>query len=134
VLCHVLPGLEFRVERARFRIPEGSATPSLVEMRLGWEGGGSGEVAFEWRHGGQDVWDITLEEPAAAGTLVIRGVRTLLRNGEVVQPETPDHEYAGVYREFAADLARGESRVSLREMRIIDDAHRIAEVEHAPPF
>src|SRR4051812_44054741 len=39
ILCYVLPDLEFRVERTRFRIPAGFATPALVEMGLAWNSG-----------------------------------------------------------------------------------------------
>ena len=128
VLCDILPDLEFRGEQARVRIPAGAATPALVEMRLAWPGGEGGDVAFEWRHGGTDVWDITLETETT-GTLLIRRVRTLLRDGATVVAETPNREYAGVYAEFAAAIERGESRVSERELRLIEAATAIAEVE-----
>ena len=127
VLCHVMPGAGFRVERSRLRLPPGAATPALVEMRLAWEGG-AGDAAFEWRRGGEDVWNITLR--GAFGELLIRGVRTLLRDGAVILPAGPDVEYAGLYRSFRAAIAAGRSEVSLREMRIIEDAIAIAVVEH----
>ncbi|MBD0275819.1 MAG: Gfo/Idh/MocA family oxidoreductase, partial [Acetobacteraceae bacterium] len=135
ILCHVLPDLEFRVERARFRVPTGAATPALVEMRLAWGDGGIGDVAFEWRKGGgEDVWDISARGADEAGrteTLVLRGARTLLRNGAVVCAPGEDEEYAGVYRDFARAIEGGQSEVSLREMRIVEDAAAIAEVERS---
>ncbi|TPG60467.1 gfo/Idh/MocA family oxidoreductase [Roseomonas nepalensis] len=127
VLCHVMPAAEFRVERARLRLPPGAATPALVEMRLAWEGG-AGDAAFEWRRGGEDVWNVTLN--GAFGTLLIRGVRTLLQDGAVVVPEGPNLEYDGLYCAFRAAIAAGRSAVSLREMRIIEDALAVAAVEH----
>ena len=127
VLCHVMPAAEFRVERARLRIPPGAATPALVEMRLAWEGGAV-DSAFEWRRGGEDVWNITFH--GAFGELLIRGVRTLLQDGAVIVPEGPDREYDGLYRAFRAAIAAGSPAVSLREMRIIEDAIAIAAVEH----
>ena len=127
VLCHVMPTAEFLVQRARLRLPPGAATPALVEMRLAWEGG-AGDAAFEWRRGGEDVWNITLR--GAFGELLIRGVRTLLRDGAVIVPEGPDREYDGLYRTFRAAIAAGTPAVSLREMRIIEDAVAIAAVEH----
>jgi predicted dehydrogenase len=135
ILCHVLPDLEFRVERARFRVPAGAATPASVEMDLAWDGGGTGDVAFEWRKGGgADVWDISVRGADEAGrteTLLLRGVRTLLGDGAVVCSSEEDEEYAGVYRDFARAVERGASEVSLREMRIVEDAAMIAEVKHS---
>ncbi len=135
ILCHVLPDLEFRVERARFRVPAGAATPALVEMRLAWDGGGA-DVAFEWQTGGgEDVWDISASGPAdetgEPETLVLRGVRTLLKDGAVLCSTGQDEEYAGVYRDFARAIEGGRSEVSLREMRIVEDATAIAEVERS---
>jgi predicted dehydrogenase len=135
ILCHVLPDLEFRVERARFGVPGGAATPATVEMRLAWDGGGTGDVVFEWRKGGgEDVWDIAVRGADEAGgteTLMLRGVRTLLRDGAIICSNNEDEEYAGVYRNFARALESGTSEVSLREMRIVEDATAIAEVERS---
>jgi len=137
ILCRVLPELEFRVEEAHLQVPGGAATPAAVRMRLAWEGG-TGDVAFEWRKGGQDVWDITLRSRAADGrpeTMLLRGVRTLLRDGVVICPSGGDEEYAGVYRDFRRAIADGRSEVSLREMRVIEDATAIAEVRRSDaPF
>ncbi|MFC0385360.1 Gfo/Idh/MocA family protein [Muricoccus vinaceus] len=126
ILCHLMPEAAFRVEEARFRVPPGAVTPAMVDMRLGWEGG-AGQVAFEWRKGGQDVWDITLR--GAFGELLVRGVRTLLLDGAVILPEGPNKEYAGVYRAFRAAIEAGRSDVSLREMRIVEDAMAVAVVQ-----
>jgi predicted dehydrogenase len=134
ILCHILPETEFKVQSARFDMPAGSATPSRVEMRLGFEGG-SGHVVFEWRKGGTDVWDIAVQRPTGAGrreTLLLHNVRTLMRNGEVIIPAGPDEEYAGVYREFAAALASGTSQASTRELAIIEAADAIAERHPSP--
>lgn len=127
VLCYLMPAVEFRVESAHLRLPPGAATPAAVDMRLAWEGG-TGDVAFEWRKGGQDIWNITLR--GAFGELLIEGVRTLLRDGAVILPRGPNVEYAELYRRFRAAIAAGQSEVSLREMRIIEDAVAIAAVEH----
>ncbi|MFC7739034.1 Gfo/Idh/MocA family protein [Roseomonas sp. GCM10028921] len=132
ILCHVLPELEFSVEQARFRVPIGAATPAYVGMRLAWDGAGTGDVTFEWRKGGKDVWDIAVRGPGDAGrteTLLLRGVRTLLRDGAVVLSAQGDVEYAGVYRGFARALKSGMSEVSFREMRIIEEAALVADVE-----
>ena len=127
VLCRVMAGAEFRVESAHLRLPPGAATPAAVDMRLAWEGG-EGDAAFEWRRGGTDVWNVTLR--GAFGELLIRGVRTLLRDGVAILPEGPNHEYDGVYRAFRAAIGAGRSEVSQRELRIIEDAIAIASVEH----
>lgn len=134
VLCHVLPALDFRVERARFRVPAGAATPALVEMNLAWDGGGPVEVAFEWRKGGEDVWDISVRSADEAGrteTLLLRNLRTLLRDGEEVLSSTEDEEYAGVYRDFRRAVESGASEVSQKELRIVEDATVVAEVERS---
>jgi predicted dehydrogenase len=131
ILCHVLPGLAFRVTEARFRMPAGAATPSFVQMHLAWEGG-QGSVTFEWRKDGEDVWDIALDSPGPEGkteALLLRSVRRLLRDGEVVTSTTADEEYAGVYRAFRDALDSGESGVSRREMQIIEEAQAIAVTE-----
>jgi D-galactose 1-dehydrogenase len=131
ILCHILPDVVLRVTEARFRVPAGAATPSFVQMRLAWRGG-EGGVTFEWRKGGEDVWDIALNSPRPEGkaeTLLLHGVRRLLRDGEVVVATTADEEYAGVYRAFRDALDRGESAVSLREMQVIEEAKVIATVE-----
>jgi predicted dehydrogenase len=137
ILCHVLPDTNFRVEKAWFRVPAGAATPAMVRMRLAWDGGG-GDVQFEWRRGGRDIWDITLRSRAAGGgsdTLLIRGVRSLLRDGTVLCSSNVDQEYEGVYRAFRRSIADGRSEVSLREMQMIEDAMFIAEVERSEhPF
>jgi len=135
VLCHVLPELEFRVERARFRIPAGAATPASVEMRLVWDDGcGAVGVAFEWRKGGDDIWDISVRSADEAGrteTLLLRSLRTLLRDGAEVVSSAEDQEYAGVYRDFRRVIDNGASEVSQKELRIIEDATLIAEVEQS---
>jgi predicted dehydrogenase len=137
VLCHVLPDAGFRVEKARLRIPAEAATPSAVWMRLAWDGG-AGDVQFEWRRGGEDIWNITLRSAAAnhgVDTLLIRGVRSLLRGGEVICSSEEDQEYEGVYRNFRRSIAHGRSEVSLREMQMIEDAMFIAETEQSEqPF
>jgi hypothetical protein len=113
----------------------GSATPAVVEMDLALDGGGTGEVAFEWQKGGgKDIWDISVRTAGEAGTietLMLRGVRTLLRDSAVLCSAEHDEEYAGVYRDFAHAVERGASKVSLREMRIIEDTAMIAEVERS---
>lgn len=132
ILCHVLPDIEFRVEHAQFRVPEGAATPASVEMHLSWDGG-TGEVAFEWRKGGSDdVWDMSVlgaDEAGKIDMLCLRDVRTLLKDSTVLVTSSNDEEYAGVYLDFSRAIDAGIPRVSLKEMRIIEDAAMIAEVE-----
>lgn len=131
VLCHVLPGLPFHVQRARFRIPPGAETPAFVDMRLTWHGG-DGQAVIEWRRGGEDVWDISIDSVDQDGrteALLLRGVRTLLVDGAAVVTGGEDAEYAGVYRAFHDALERNESSISTQEMRLVEDATAAAEVE-----
>jgi predicted dehydrogenase len=132
ILCHVLPNLEFRVESARFRVPPWAVTPACAELVLTWEDSGTGHVAFEWRNGGDDVWDISIRGADEAGrteALVLRGARMLLRDGTVAISSVKDEEYAGVYRDFAEAARSRARRVSISEMRIIEDATLLANVE-----
>jgi predicted dehydrogenase len=119
ILVHLLPGTEIRVLRALFELPAGSATPSRVEVRFGIGSGGTGDVVFEWRRSGEDVWDITLQRRRAddrSETLLLHNVRTLLHPAAGRDGAGPGRARRGVYWRLPRLRRSDRDRAVAREL------------------
>jgi D-galactose 1-dehydrogenase len=131
ILTRILPRPVF-VTAAELAFPSNRAAPIAADLTLADADGLSIAAAFDFRQTGPQSWDIAVETDGGALTLS-RGGAHLAIDGRVVVAEK-EAEYPGLYRRFAALVARGESDVDLAPLRLVADAFLLGRRTTVAPF
>jgi D-galactose 1-dehydrogenase/L-arabinose 1- dehydrogenase len=126
----ILPAPLF-VEAATMDVPAGRAGPLAAELALRC-GGAKGRASFDFLQTGPQTWDIEVDTDA--GTLRLSMGGSVLRLPGEAEVTEPDREYPRLYARFAELVARGESDVDVRPMRLVADAFLLAERRETAAF
>ncbi|MBX9814125.1 MAG: galactose 1-dehydrogenase [Proteobacteria bacterium SG_bin5] len=130
ILTAILPG-PVTVDRARFEIPQGAATPIAARLALSHRGAAiAGDFDFREEQG--ERWEIAIETDAGP-LLLSEGGAALSRAGGATE-RAPVAEYAGLYARFAELIQAGASDADDAPLRLVADAFLIAEPVTVAPY
>jgi len=119
IVTRILPR-ELVLREATLIVPSDVQTPIAAELDCADTEGVPVHAEFDWRHGPVEQWEIAVD--TSDGVLAIsRGGAQLSIAGEPVEIG-PQREYPALYAHFRALIARGESDVDVRPLRLVADA------------
>jgi D-galactose 1-dehydrogenase len=123
ILTAILPG-PVTVERARFEVPEGAATPIAAQVTFAHrEATIAGDFDFREEQG--ECWEIALDTDG--GTLLLSEGGAALSLGGGPAERAPVAEYPGLYARFAELVEAGASDADGAPLALVADAFLIAE-------
>jgi len=132
ILTRILPA-EVALAAARLKFPANCQSPIAADLELRTVDGASIAAAFDFRHTGEQTWDIDLDTADGPLKLAMGGSRLSIR-GKAVSADDGGGEYAKVYRRFAALCESGASEVDVRPFELVADAFLVGEHEAVEPF
>jgi D-galactose 1-dehydrogenase len=132
ILTAILPGAT-RVTHARLFVPANCQAPIAADLTLEVDGAVPGSVAFDFRHTGEQRWDIAVDTGCGTLTLALGGA-ALSIDGVAVATPGHDGEYRALYRRFAELVSQGRSDTDAEPFRLVADAFLIAERESVDAF
>ena len=111
------------VERAVLSFPANCDAPIAAELALQTLAGASISAAFDFRHTGDQTWDIAVETGSET-LLLSQGGDRLSIDGKAIDAGTADQhaEYASLYRHFAKLVEARRIDVDTRPFRLVADA------------
>jgi L-arabinose 1- dehydrogenase len=119
IVTRILPR-ELVLREATLFVPSDVQTPIAAELDCADTDGVPVRAEFDWRHGPVEQWEIAVD--TSDGVLAIsRGGAQLSIDGEPVEIG-PEREYPALYAHFRTLIARGESDVDVRPLRLVADA------------
>lgn len=123
IVTHILPSSIY-LNSATLVFPQNCDAPIAAELQLAGIDGTSIDVDLDWRHTGEQTWDITIETDAGTAKLTRGGSYLSLPTGETVSPQRANHGlyYREVYVEFARVVRNRSVEVDVAPMRIVADA------------
>jgi D-galactose 1-dehydrogenase len=125
ILTAILPERLF-VERADLFIPDNCDAPIAADMRLRTPSGTPVDCAFDFRHTGEQTWDIEVETDRERIALSSGGATIRIDSGDIRTFRSDPHaEYAPLYRRFADLVRAGKSDVDATPFRLVADAFLI---------
>jgi D-galactose 1-dehydrogenase len=107
------------VTRADLDVPSNCAAPIAAELELADAAGLPITAAFDFRHTGQESWEIRFETDQGPVLLSRGGAR--LSDGDKVLLDTKKEEYKLLYRRFVQLAAEGRSEVDLAPFQLVAD-------------
>ena len=126
VLTAILPADVF-VETATLEFPENQQSPIAANLRLRTEDGVEVAAEFDFRHKGEQRWDIELTTTGGVVKLA-RGGAVLSIDGKTITADASmAGEYPRLYERFAALCEAGKSEVDWRPFQLVADAFLIGE-------
>jgi predicted dehydrogenase len=117
------------VTSAQLNIPADRQAPIRAELAFG----PNRAATFDWDHGGDEEWTITVETDDGRTIELRDGGARLLVDG-VGQPLADIGEYPSIYARFARLFADGASEVDSEPLRIVADAMLVARRSTVAPF
>jgi D-galactose 1-dehydrogenase len=133
ILTRILPA-DVMLTAARLEFPSNCQAPIAADLQLRTVDGAPIAAAFDFRHTGEQAWDIELDTADGPIRLSMGGSRLSIGDRPVEVDDGGGGEYANVYRRFAALCAQGESEADARPFELVADAFLIGERETADPF
>ncbi len=131
VLTEVLDA-KVRLIDATLHVPSNRAAPIAADLIMASAGGTAITAAFDWRHTGQEMWQIRFE----AGT-----ESYLFDQGSEAAPEGADdeelalnQEYPTMYRRFVDLVRSGQSEVDVAPLQLVADACMRGTYHATEPF
>lgn len=120
------------VESAKLGFPENCEAPIVAELKL-WHGNDrSISALFDFRHTGEECWDIAVVTDAGL-LLLRRGGAELYVDGKPMALDA-SAEYPALYRRFADLIGRGASDVDLAPLQLVADAFLCGRRSLVEPF
>lgn len=122
ILC-TLSSEAILYDAALLSFHDNQRAPSHVRLAMrGSETGLPITAEFDWRHeAASEIWEIVWHAGNGERVILSEGGARLHRGSlEIVLAEA--HEYAGVYRHFAALIREGRSSLDLRALDLVTDA------------
>ena len=135
ILTRVMPAPVF-VREARLLTPANRAMPIAARLAFASPAlveGGTLSAEFDWRHTGDQTWDIAVELDDGTALRLTGGGTRLDVDGETVE-DAPRHEYDRIYARFAALLDAGTSHVDAAPFELVADAFLVGRREEVEPF
>lgn len=113
---------------AGFVLHTGGQQPIAATLAFAAHGiAGPLSADFDWRHSGDERWDVGGRTARGTSFLLSGGGAVLAVEGRIVAtPGGSDSEYAAVYRRFAQQIAARHSSVDREPLRLLADAFLIA--------
>jgi D-galactose 1-dehydrogenase len=131
ILTEIYPN-PLHLVSADLSFPENRGTPIAASLRFADPHGAQVAAEFDWRQEGPQTWDIEAETDRGSLKLS-RGGAELAIDGKTVE-QSPDREYAGIYRRFAELIRTGKSDVDLSPMVHVADAFTLGKRIVVEPF
>ena len=134
ILTEILPDPVF-VTAAELFVPENCQSPIAADVQLQSIAGAEIVAAFDFRHTGDQTWDILVETDRGPVYLAEGGSRLSVDAKDVdLGASQPHAEYAPLYRHFAELIAGGRSDVDGTPFRLVADAFLIGSRVTVEPF
>ncbi|MCB2109882.1 MAG: Gfo/Idh/MocA family oxidoreductase [Defluviimonas sp.] len=135
ILTRILPD-PIHLRAATLRVPENRQTPIAAELRFHHPDGAEVSAVFDWRHEGDQTWEVVAETDA--GTLVLsQGGASMTVDGSTRQDRADAAlagEYPRLYHRMAALVTGGKSDMDLAPMRHVADAFLLGRRVAVAPF
>jgi predicted dehydrogenase len=122
ILTEILPE-GVHAESAVLSFPGNCDAPIAAELTLRTEGGAPVSAVFDFRHTGDQTWNIEIETDAET-LLLSKGGAQLSVGGKPIDglPDGPHAEYAPLYRHFAELIRAAQCDADARPFRLVADA------------
>ena len=133
IATRIFPG-ELFVREAELIFPENKQAPIAARLRFA-SSAGAGELSadFNWRHSGEEAWNIAIETDEGAIRLSHGGSR-LFVDGAEIATEDGTGEYPSIYADFADLIDERGADVDVRPLRLVADAYLAGRRSFAEPF
>lgn len=122
------------VEQATLGVPSNRQAPLFAELALATRSGASIMASFDFLQTGQQTWDMRLSTDSGVLLLKDGGARLIIDGVERPLAIGPNHEYRGVYDNFAACIRAGRGDYDLRSLEIVADAFMLGRRQPLPDF
>lgn len=131
ILTRIMP-YPIYVSSADLEFPSNCETPIAATATFSSPLGVDTQAVFDWRHEGEETWDIIVETDD--GTLVLsNGGNTLRIDGELIV-SGDEREYDSVYEYFAQLLASNQTDVDVAPLRHVADMFMRGKRHVVDPF
>jgi len=133
IATRIFPG-ELFVRDAELMFPENKQAPIAARIRFSSSAGGGELTAdFNWRHSGEEAWNIVIG--SAEGTLKLsEGGARLFVDDEEISVDHGIGEYPAIYADFADLVDERRSEVDVRPLRLVADAYLAGRRSFVAPF
>ena len=135
ILTRIMPAPVF-VASARLLTPSNRAMPIAASLALSSPAmapGGALTAEFDWRHTGEQTWEIAADLDGGTALRLTGGGTTLQVDGATVE-DAPRHEYDRIYARFAGLVAARTSLVDAAPFELVADAFLVGRREEVEPF
>jgi predicted dehydrogenase len=131
IATQLLPD-SIRIQGGTLKVPANRATPIAAEIHMRSAGGVPLHAIFDWRRGGEPVWDIEVQTDAEPLRLSQGGAR--LHIGGRERELESEREYPRLYRHFAQLIAGRQLEVDVAPLRLVADCFLRCAAEAIEPF
>jgi D-galactose 1-dehydrogenase len=133
IATRIFPGTLFMREAELF-FPENKQAPIAARLRMAGTGTDSAiEAEFDWRHSGNEAWNIEVATEEGETLLLSEGGAKLSVDGRETGATGPG-EYPSLYAEFAALVDARRSHVDLAPLRLAAEAFLLGTRRIVEPF
>jgi predicted dehydrogenase len=133
IATRIFPGTLFMRE-AELSFPENKQAPIAARLRMAGTGTDAAiEAEFDWRHSGNEAWNIEVETGEGETLLLSEGGAKLSVDGRDTGATGPG-EYPSLYAEFAELVAARRSHVDLSPLRLAAEAFLLGTRKFVEPF
>ncbi|MBD3896824.1 Gfo/Idh/MocA family oxidoreductase [Halomonas sp. ML-15] len=131
IATEILPRAFF-LREGQLAMPDNCQTPIAATLRFQDADEVPLEVTFDFRHQGDEVWDIHIECDDGRLSLTQGGCRLSVADRVLV--EAPEREYPGLYAHFAELVDANASDVDVAPLRHVADAFLYAHRQRVAAF
>ena len=133
IATRIFPG-ELFVRETELLVPRNKQSPIAARIRFASsEAGGDLSADFDWRHSGDEAWNILVTLADGTEVKLVEGGSRLIVGGEV-QSSGGEGEYPSIYSEFVDLIDERRSHVDIRPLRLVADAYLSAKRSFVEPF
>lgn len=133
IATRIFPGTLFMRE-AELSFPENKQAPIAARLRMAGTGTDAAiEAEFDWRHSGNEAWNIEVATGEGQTLLLSEGGARLSIDGRDTGATGPG-EYPSLYAEFAELVEARRSHVDLAPLRLAAEAFLLGTRKFVEPF
>jgi predicted dehydrogenase len=133
IAAKIYPG-ELFVRESELLFPENKQAPIGARLRFASSSGGSEISAdFNWRHSGDEAWNIFITLADGTELALKEGGSKLFVGGEL-QASGGHGEYPCIYAEFVDLIDERRSHVDIRPLRLVADSYLSGRRTFVAPF
>jgi predicted dehydrogenase len=133
IAARIFPG-ELFVREAELMYPENKQAPIAARLKLATSTGkGELNATFDWRHSGEEAWDIDIAAADGTQLKLSHGGSRLFVAGEEQACEG-EGEYPSLYAEFVDLIDERRSHADIRPLRLVADAYLAGRRSFVEPF